>query len=219
MMAVTHHQGTIGALHNDQMHAVVELILLLDLKTLPQTRQGWAIRIAAIAMQAEITHDGGRQAPTGISQAQHMQFAKRYLTAREDIGEKCCDIRPRTDHDVWGVENALSRINLPRGNAVHGTAPEEMHAKRLFKPGCKARNGFSAFDPKLMRAVQCSKEVRGAEWRGDVAPFQQTARCTHRARQEFAQHVDSLGPPDCHEQAAMMDRDTSEWGNLGPKIT
>jgi hypothetical protein len=29
-----------------------------------------------------------------------------------------------------------------------------MHAMRLFKPGGKARNGLSAFDPKLMRAMQ-----------------------------------------------------------------
>ena len=64
-------------------------------------------------MQSKITHDGGRQAPTGISQAQHMKLAKRYLMAREVIGEKRCDIRPGTDHDAWGEENARSRFNMP----------------------------------------------------------------------------------------------------------
>ena len=42
-----------------------------------------------------------------------MQFAERDLTARKYIREECSDIRPGTDHDAWGEENARSRFNLP----------------------------------------------------------------------------------------------------------
>jgi hypothetical protein len=148
-----------------------------------------------------------------------MKLAERHLTARKGIREKGGDIRPGTDHDARGVENTLSRINPSGGNTVHGAAPEEMHAKRLFEPSGEARNGFSAFDPKLMRAMQRSKEFRRTEWRRNFAPFQQAAGFAHRACQKFAQNADGLRPPDCHQQAAMMDRDASAWGDFGPKIT
>ena len=89
------------------MYAMVKLVLLLDLKAITQAWQGWAIRIAAIAMQPKITHDGSGQAPTGISKAQHMQFAERDLTTRKNIWEKRGDIRSGADHNARGGEKTF----------------------------------------------------------------------------------------------------------------
>ena len=87
MMAVTHNKRPIGALHNNQVHAIIKLVLLFTLQALAQKREGWAIRIAAITMHPKVTHNRRRQAPPRIREAQHMQLAERDLPAREDIGE------------------------------------------------------------------------------------------------------------------------------------
>ena len=93
-----------------------------------------------------------------------------------------------------------------------------MYAMSLFKPGGKARYGLSAFDPKFMRAMQRGQEFGAAEWRWDIGALQQAAGVTHRACQKLAQNADSLGPPDRHQQAAMMDGNPREWRDFRPGI-
>jgi hypothetical protein len=71
-------------LHNNQVNAIVEFVLLFSLQALAQKREGGAIRVAAIAMQPKVTHDRRRQAPPRIRQAKHMQLAERDLPTRKD---------------------------------------------------------------------------------------------------------------------------------------
>ena len=85
MMAVTHNKRPIGTLHDNQVNAIIKLVLLFTLQALAQKREGGAIRVAAIAMQPKVTHDRRRQAPPRIGQAQHMQLAERDLPTRKDI--------------------------------------------------------------------------------------------------------------------------------------
>jgi hypothetical protein len=101
---------------------------------------------------------------------------------------------------------------------MHGGTPEKPHIKALFQPGREAWNGRPAFDPKFMRAMQRSEEIAAAEWRGDISALQQAAAFTHRALEEFLQHIDCFGTPDRHQQAAVMNGNTGERRDFRPDV-
>ena len=102
---------------------------------------------------------------------------------------------------------------------MHGGPPEKPHIKALFQPGREAWNGFPAFDPKLMRAMQRSEEITAAEWQGDISALQQAAAFTHRAFEKFLQNNDCLGTPDRHQQAAVMNGNTGERRDFRPDVS
>jgi hypothetical protein len=101
---------------------------------------------------------------------------------------------------------------------MHGGAPEEADPKALFKPLRKAWDRFPTFNPQLMGAMQRGHKIMVAQGGRDISTLPQATALTHRARQKLLQNADRFGPPDSHQQAAMMNGNAGKWRDFGPDI-
>jgi hypothetical protein len=66
--------------------------------------------------------------------------------------------------------------------------------------------------------MQRGQKIIAAQGGGDIGTLQQATPLTHRAREKFLQNADRFGPPDSHQQAAMMNGNAGKRHDFCPDI-
>ena len=128
MVAVTDNQAAIGALRDDQVDAVREMIGPLGIEPRPQRRRLRECGIAQIADQTEVRHHRTRQAIAGRFEPQHLELAAR------DPGERLREQRDQivagANDDGIAAHHARAGIEPPRLDAAHRHPAPEFDPER-----------------------------------------------------------------------------------------
>ena len=161
-MGIADDQRPVGAAHDDQMHAVADMLALLGEQPLLQRCCQPLLGIAEIADHAEIRHHRAGAVVTFrrsriMCSLQPCQPVARRCAGLAARGNRCPgDDRPgRRDAAAAGLEPF-------RGGAVHDALAQKRHPGALWKKRCELRECLARLYADLVRTVQRRGEV-GAE--------------------------------------------------------
>ena len=172
VVRVAHHQRAVGALHRNEVDAVVQALGHFFAQLQQQRCCFGQGRIAGVAHQAEVAHDGGMQAKAGLrAHAQHLQARERHAMVFQVWPGHASEFGAGADDDTFGIEHAGRGEHHRCGHLQHFFAPEKLHPVGLRQPGGDLRDGFARLHPQFVWAVQRAGRAFGAQFGGQGSGF------------------------------------------------
>ena len=192
------------------MDTVADMLALLREQPLPQGSRRRPLGIAEVADHAEVGHYRRQLCIKTLgSKPHHVQLASCQAIAGDALGLQRVEIVARTDDHGAGRDAAAAGFEPFRGRAVHHGLTHERDAIAFLKKRCEPWNGLARLDADLVRTVERSGEVCGAQAgavTADLPRLQQAALGAHLGRHELLEHGPGFRTARYGKQAALQDR-------------
>ena len=221
MVAVTHGQAAVGTLRDDEVHPVRQVCGLFALEA--RFEHGCRVEIgkSAVAREAEIRQERGRQLKSRRCKPQHLQLAAREPVCLQALRVQAAEVIPRADHDPFSGNLATRGLHRRRCDCRDGRVAGESNAVLRFEPGRQSRHSAARFDAQLDGALENSAHTGSRNLRAAAAGVggaQQAAAGRHVGRHECFQERGGFGAACDEPCASLYHGNAGRRGDLVPHL-